>query len=610
MNQRPPYGGSPGNDPRDPRRGQQPGPWQNAGDSGWGTPHFSDDPARYQTPHGHDPRYGAPGYAVPHHPRGPLGPGYDGPPPAPAPERKRAGGGLVFGRIITGLVSLIIITAVGLVWSMNAQGTSGATDAAGDVGVQTEITDEDGNVISLPTDGMNILLVGSDSRSDADGVRLSEEEMRAAGISWAGGGVLTDTLMILHVPASGARATAVSIPRDTWIPAAVTDAPGVVGPYSDGTEGPYKPNKVNSFYATAMTYHRQYLVSQGVTDDAELQRQATEAGRTMLIRVLQQLTGMKIDHYAEVNLIGFYLLSNAIGGVPVCLIDPVQDKHSGANFPAGEFTVSGKDALAFVRQRHGLPGGDLDRVRRQQAFLASAAHEVLSVGTLTNPDKLSKLVDAADRSLVMDKGFNLLTFAQQVLNLTSGNISFTTIPIQGTEQNVGTSALHVEVPEVQRFFARLLQETDKADQANNGDSKPDAPAVNKGDYIVDVQNGTETSGMAAQTGATVAAAGFQRGQLSDYPGTTPDNQQPTTTIRYPDGSKAAAEAVQKVLGVGDVVADDGVEDGRILVVVGTDMPVLGDDEIPTVAPSTTEKPATSSALPSDAIVASKANCIH
>ena len=146
----------------------------------------------------------------------------------------------------------------------------------------------------------------------------------------------------------------------------------------------YKPNKINSFYGTAKAYEQQYLVSKGVTDKAELERRSNEAGRTMLIKVLQQFTGIKIDHYAEVNLISFYLLSKAVGGVPVCLVKATKDRQSGADFPAGHFEVEGSSALSFVRQRHGLPGGDLDRIKRQQMFLASAANKILSVGTLTS----------------------------------------------------------------------------------------------------------------------------------------------------------------------------------------------------------------------------------
>ena len=230
--------------------------------------------------------------------------------------------------------------------------------------------------------------------------------------------------------------------------------PASSGPYSDGTSGPYKPNKINSFYGTAKAYSEDYLASKGVTGAAR-ERQSNEAGRTMLIKVVQQFTGLKINHYAEINLIGFYLLSNAIGGVPVCLNAAIKDRQSGADFPAGEQTVQGSAALSFVRQRHGLPGGDLDRVRRQQAFLAGAANKILSVGTLSNPAKLSSLVTAANRSLVLDKNFDLLSFGQQMVGLTSGHIGFVTIPTAGSETSSGTDALATDPAKIRAFFAGL-----------------------------------------------------------------------------------------------------------------------------------------------------------
>ncbi|MFS8582929.1 MAG: LCP family protein, partial [Limnochordales bacterium] len=109
---------------------------------------------------------------------------------------------------------------------------------------------------------------------------------------------------------------------------------------------------------------------------------------------VEELTGRKIDNYASVNLLGFYEITEAVGGVEVCLKQATSDKDSGADFAAGHQTISGGDALAFVRQRHGLPRGDLDRIVRQQAFMAGLAKKVLSTQTLTDPDKLNDLVAA------------------------------------------------------------------------------------------------------------------------------------------------------------------------------------------------------------------------
>lgn len=572
---------------------------------------------------GYGSGYGPPGYP----PQGPhLDPRRDPrvplrrPPARPAPQR--ASGKIVAGRVISTILSTVLVAGAGLAWSAVGGTPSNASEApnqAGTVGLSEAVsttTDAEGNVVTVPiptnTKGTNILIVGSDARTDAEGNRLTPAELKALSTGWDGGGVSTDTLMIVHVPGNGTKATAISIPRDAWMDDSIVHAPGVVGPYSDGTEGVYKANKINSFYGTAKTYEREYLVSKGVSDEAELERRSSEAGRTMLIKVLQQLTGVKIDHYAEVNLIGFYLLSDAIGGVPVCLLAPVKDRQSGADFPAGQFEVSGSQALSFVRQRHGLPGEDLARVRRQQAFLAGAADKILSVGTLTNPKRLANLVDAANRALVLDSGFDLLSFAQQMMNLSSGKITFTTIPTHGTEMVNGKSALAIDPAEIRGFFATLM-----TDPLPTTTGAPATTTVNRGAVIVDVQNGTETPGMAAQAGAVVAAAGFQRGQLTDYPGVTADNQQTETSIHYPAGGEAAAGLVKSVLKLGTVVADDAIPTGHLLVVVGTDMRQLPADQIPSMtappansAPATSASAGASTTLPEDAIKASDVPCVN
>jgi len=598
------------------------GAWSDVGGPAWDSPDAPTEVQRpYREPYGAAPYQPAPYRGDPYRqsppPRGPLPPRTGGPGGPDEPQRRRrTPGAIVAGRIVAGVLAAALVLVSGLVWAAfggKPHNASDATDNAGDVGVVTQTTDAKGNVVSVPIKGTNILIVGSDSRTDASGNPLTAAEQKAVGVTLDGGGVNTDTIMILHVPEGGGKATAISIPRDTWMGDEVVSAPGVVGPYSDGTKGPYKANKANSFYGSAAEYEREYLVSQGVSG-AELERRSSEAGRTMLIKVLQQFSGLKINHYAEVNLLGFYLLSKAIGGVPVCLVKATSDPRSGADFPAGHFDVEGKQALAFVRQRHGLPGSDLDRIRRQQAFLAGAADKILSVGTLTSPSKLSGLVDAADRSLVLDKGFNLLSFAQQMIGLTSGNINFVTIPTHGSAQGVGTDALGVNPTEIRTFFANIA-----GDSGTSGSTTPAAPtSVDPGSVTVDVQNGTEISGMAAAVGQQVADAGFQRGQLSDYPGTTANNQQAKTTVRYPAGAKAAAQQVLKVIGTGSVVKDDAVSAGHILVVVGTDLPkpsglhggggALHAGAAPTGAGDAGN--GTGAGLPSNAINAADPGCVN
>jgi LCP family protein required for cell wall assembly len=200
------------------------------------------------------------------------------------------------------------------------------------------------------------------------------------------------------------------------------------------------------------------LQSSGDTDKADIAQKARQAGQLALIESVQNLTGIHIDHYAEVNLYGFYLLSQAIGGVPVCLKHATSDKNSGADFHAGAQTISGANALSFVRQRDNLPNGDLDRIVRQQVFLASAAKKLLSAGTLTNPGALGALAGVVRQSLTTDPGLDILAFAQQAQSLASGNVEFVTIPVvnDNARSASGQSIVAVDVNAVHRFVSQLI----------------------------------------------------------------------------------------------------------------------------------------------------------
>ena len=466
---------------------------------------------------------------------------------------------MLITRVVALTVAAVVFIGAGVAWAFTdkLQSNSGTSDAAGNAG--------NGGVSF--SEGMTFLLVGSDARTDQDGKPLSADELRQVGTQDDGGGINTDTIMLVHIPKGGGKATAVSLPRDTWIGPAVMAE--VVGPYADGTEGPYNANKINSYYSTAKAYTEQRLVSQGVTDKARIERESNEAGRTMLIRVVQAFTGMKVDHYAEVNLLGFFLLSNAIGGVPVCLNAAVNDPWSGANFPAGQQEVQGTAALAFVRQRHGLPQGDLDRVRRQQAFLAGAADRILSLGTLTNPSKLNDLVGAIDRSVIFDKDFSVLSFAEQLTNLSSGNIAFQTLPTTGPETSTNTDALATDPAQVQAFFGGISGGT-----AGGGDAASSVPStVAPASITVDVQDGTIADGVTARASQIITKGGFTLGSLGVVPGTAAGKEQQTTEVHYgPDGVAAAAQ-VSKAFGLGKLVPDSAIAGGHVLVVVGKDLPV-------------------------------------
>lgn len=326
-------------------------------------------------------------------------------------------------RCIVGLTSAAVLGAVAFGWLTYRSAVDDlVTDdvIVADPDVPADLPDG-----TPPTD-QTILLVGMDSRTDAQGNPLPQDVLDALRAGEASGVQNTDTMIVLHVPADpDKRAFAISLPRDSYVELA----------------GGYGEHKLNSAYARAKNE------TGSVTE-----------GRKNLIATVTALTGLRIDHYAEINLLGFAELTNAVGGVPVCLNEPVDDSYSGANFPAGAQTLQGVDALKFVRQRHGLTNGDLDRVRRQQAFLAGLANQAFSAGTLTDPGRISDLVSALTKSVVLDQGWDLIAFAQQIASLGGDNLEFHTIPTGRINLSTPSdgSAVEVDPAEVQAFVQGLL----------------------------------------------------------------------------------------------------------------------------------------------------------
>ena len=290
-------------------------------------------------------------------------------------------------------------------------------------------------IVSGPSIGpQNILLMGLESRRDWAGNILPNNILQAlhAGNAQAvangAGGNDTNTLILIHIFAGGKKAVGFSIPRDDWVNFA-------------GTLGPQQVGKIDQAYGVSLYYEQQKLKGQDPgMSQAQLAFQGNEAGRAAAVATVEQLTGVHIDHFAEVNLDGFYELARVLGGVEVCLNHATSDSNSGANFRAGYQHLDPRQALAFVRQRDGLPNGDLDRTHRQQAFLDAVMQQLRTDGTLNDLTKVQALLAVARQYLITDAGWNLLDFASQMRTLTSGNLVFRTLPIQGYETIDGQDA--------------------------------------------------------------------------------------------------------------------------------------------------------------------------
>ena len=349
-------------------------------------------------------------------------------------------GSRIGGRVALGVVSTVVLGATGYLWTQLSSLDAGIVTA--DVIPPAAQVDTEDTPPGEPLKvAQNLLLVGIDARTDAYGNPLPQNVLDALHAGGGDdGGDTTDTMIVVHIPAGGAAATAISIPRDSYVDIA----------------GGYGKHKINSAYSRGKNASMSGLRAQGLSG-AQLEVAANEAGAKTAIQTVEKFTGLTINHYAAINLAGFDALSQAVGGVEVCLKAPVHDSYSGADFPAGTQTLSGAQALAFVRQRHGLTS-DLDRISRQQAFLAGMAKKVLSAGTFTDPSKLGSLVSAVQGSVVLDKGWDILSFAQQLRGMSSGAIAFATIPVQSLSLSTPSDgdAVKVDPAQVQQFVRTTI----------------------------------------------------------------------------------------------------------------------------------------------------------
>lgn len=371
------------------------------------------------------------------------------------PRRSRA---TTARRTLVALISVAALLATGIAWvAVNwFQDNTNTTDVIADLGNDPDAPPADDGAT-------DILLVGNDTRTDAQGEPLPLEVLKALRTE-ATNGLNTDTIMVLRIPHDGGQAQAVSIPRDTYT--AIPDLPD---------------NKINSAYGLTRKRTAEELYAEGGMRSAEVEKAADRAGRRALVRSVQTLTGMRVDHYAEITLYGFYLLTKSIGGVPVCLNNATVDKDSGAEFRAGRQTVSGGDALAYVRQRKNLPDGDLDRIVRQQTFLAAAARKVLSAGTLTDPQRLSGLVNTVRKSVTLDDDLDILSFIQQAQSLLSGDVRFVTIPVTDLNGRSadGQSIVTVDRSKVRAFIKNLVRTSAGEPRSGDGGSREQGSEPNR-----------------------------------------------------------------------------------------------------------------------------------
>jgi LCP family protein required for cell wall assembly len=261
-----------------------------------------------------------------------------------------------------------------------------------------------------PGRAQNWLLVGSDRRADQATTGLDANEPL-----WRYGAQRADTIMLVHLPADRGRIYLVSFPRDAWVP--------IQG------HGNAKLNAAFSF-----------------------------GGPPLLIATIERLTGVRLDHFAILDFEGFQSMTDALGGVDVRVARTVRDPARKVVWPGGIQHLDGARALDFVRQRHNLPGGDLGRIKRQQAFLKALAGQVVARGTLANPLKLNAFLEASTKAVSVDESLTisrLRSLALQLRSVHAGDLDFLTAPVAGTGTEGRQSVVYLDRVKGQPLYRAL-----------------------------------------------------------------------------------------------------------------------------------------------------------
>ncbi|MEU8800325.1 LCP family protein [Spirillospora sp. NPDC048819] len=244
--------------------------------------------------------------------------------------------------------------------------------------------------------GENWLLIGSDRRADMPSM-----------------GARADTIMLVHLSGNGERVSVIAIPRDGWVP-----VPG------HGT------TKINAAFA--------------------------HGGPALLIRTVEQLTRVRVDHYAALDFRGFVEMTDALGGVDVTITKRTHDPMHDRTWEAGRQHLDGTEALDFVRQRWNLPGGDLDRIKRQQAFLHALADKALDT---RNPIKIDRFIRAASRSVTVDGSVTsgtLRGLARRLLD--TSLLEYLTAPVEKMDRRGDQSVVLLDENGARELFTAVRED--------------------------------------------------------------------------------------------------------------------------------------------------------
>lgn len=435
-------------------------------------------------------------------------------------------------KVVALIASLSIIALTALAISVDS--FVGRIDSGSSISV-TQDSSTDTEIATDTPDPLNILIMGSDTRDGQGGGFGS--------LAAYGGSARSDTTVLVHVSADRSRALLVSIPRDSYV-----EIPACT--MADGGQSRPQTDRINVAFALG--------------------------GPECTIKTLESLTGVKIDHWATVDFNGFIKVVDALGGVEVCLDRAVKDKKSKLDLPAGRTNVDGNQALAFVRARFNIgDGGDLSRMKRQQAFMGSIVRKASSTQLLLNPISLLKVIDATTKSLTTDSGLaSSQRISQIALDLSAiepSEVRFVTVP-----SRLSNSGATVEwTTRAKRLWQAIRNDKPwppslaQADLAVDQSVQPESAQVilEPSEIKIRVLNGAGVSGVARRTSDALGGLGYQVVGVSDA-----KNRIETTQIEHGPRRLAQAQRLSESFGEIRLVQRPGLGEAIVLT-IGSDQPV-------------------------------------
>ena len=403
------------------------------------------------------------------------------------------------------------------------------------------------------TNALNILVFGTDKRSG-----LSAHMQFKLHVGTNQGENNTDTIMVVHISPGRGKVTALSLPRDLMLPAyECAPADGGSGQQQDMTA----QVQINSLFAIG--------------------------GPSCLVKTVEQVTGIRLDHFIELGFGGFVNAINDLGGVNVCLPFAINDYNSGLNLTRGPHHINGITALEFWRTRYSVGDGtDLQRIQRDQYLLSQVLHGVLHKGVLSSYSKLYTVVKDVATSLTTDSGMttsDLIGIGRSLSHISTGNVQFVTAP--NIPDPVQPSQVVLKDPQAKRLFYAIAHDTTLPKSATHpggagkggkagktGGKPPQVMDVQPSKIKVTVLNGSGTSGVAGQAATALASRGFHvlgTGNAISASGAI-DYSYTTSVIEYgsPSGL-AAADMLKKELSAVTLRQNPSLAPGRLNLILGS-----------------------------------------